>query len=281
MARRPPTAAASREARLATLGTVLAGVAHELGGHLAIAGASIQLAAADADLDPSTAELIDRASRAVATASETLNTVTLLAQRPGTADAEHATINIDSIAESLRQVGGDRVIVDIDHRLTELAPRGGGALRQIAINLAANALRYAPKASAVRVRLERLDEHQAARRLATFSPTRPSKRATWHIAATRTTLTSWDGPWIAMHVSDHGVGISSSVLRELFSPTAARLRPLAHAKTRSGYGLVLCRALTELANGVFVLCSHDTIGTHALVLVPAIRVRLNKMRVAA
>lgn len=118
--------------------------------------------------------------------------------------------------------GGTAGVVQADRR----------RLQQVVLNLVANAVRFSPAGSTVRVETE------------------PRAGA------------------VAVHVVDHGPGIPAELLDRLFVPFD-RLGADAGREGGAGLGLVLARRLTEAMAGTFVLESTVGVGTHVTVTLPS------------
>ena len=123
--------------------------------------------------------------------------------------------------------------VSVDHGgQTALVRSDRRRLRQVVLNLLANAVRFSPPHSAVRV------------------------------------LTELAGGDVCIHVTDQGPGIPPELLARLFVPFD-RLGADAGREGGAGLGLVLARRLTEAMDGTLELSSVVGTGTHVTVRLAA------------
>ena len=123
--------------------------------------------------------------------------------------------------------------VNVEHTGPSVAVRSDRRrLQQVMLNLVANAVRFSPPQSGVRVSTE-----------------------------------TGDG-CASIHVIDQGPGIPSELLARLFVPFD-RLGADAGREGGAGLGLVIARRLTEAMQGTLEVSSVVGVGTHAIVTLAA------------
>ncbi len=133
----------------------------------------------------------------------------------------------------------DEALLRLDIRLPRDLPSLRGdtrALRQVAINLISNAIKFTPAGGTITVAAETTD----------------------------------DG--LVMSVADTGVGLTPDEIRRVFQPYVQVRDPMIRRNDGIGLGLALVRALVELHDGTAAIESEKARGTRVILKFPAARI---------
>jgi two-component system sensor histidine kinase HydH len=219
--------------RLEAMGTLAAGIAHEIRNPLGIIRALAEALRGDLKADDPGQEmlgdLLDEVQRL-----NNLVTQYLAFARPDAVGAE-GSCHPEAIARSLATLlekGEKGTAHPMELEIAESLPEvrmNPNALRQVLINLLINAREASPPGSPVRVQCQ-------ARR---------------------------GGAQLAIRVSDRGAGIAPKELRRIFDPFYTT------KSGGSGLGLSICRRLVENADGTISVESQLGQGTTVQVVLPA------------
>lgn len=227
--------AAARTARLASLSTLSAGAAHELGsplGTIAVAAREIEVAAGSAtpDVAPDLAG-IESDARLVLSEVERCRSILLLMAGRATDSADAVTVEVASLDALLHQ---------------RLDAQQGARV----------ALEVAPSARAVTVPKERTLQALHALSHNALAASAPPAPVTVTATATASEL--------RFEVRDHGSGMDPAVLARAGEPFFTTREP----GRGLGLGLFLVRAFAESLGGSLALTSAPGAGTTALITLP-------------
>jgi PAS domain S-box-containing protein len=82
-----------------------------------------------------------------------------------------------------------------------------------------------------------------------------------HRATGNERLSEARGPWVALHVSDTGIGMASQLLSRVFEPFVQVESPLTRTKGGTGLGLTISRRLARLMGGDLTVESEQGVGS--------------------
>lgn len=222
--------------RLAALGEMAAGLAHEIRNPLGAIKASAQFLSEPVETDPGSAEFlgiiveeVDRLNRVVSSFLDYA--------RPSSGDPVPTDVNA-VVRRTLQLLGAELDGVDPRLELAEDLPAvrvDAERLRQVLINLCQNAT-------------------QAMEGQGTLT-VRTSERTRAELAGERR--------WVELWVSDTGPGIPQKVLANLFVPFVT-------TKNRgTGLGLAISQRIVNAAGGHIEVRSHKSVGSTFVVRLPA------------
>lgn len=224
----------SRAERLATLGQVAAGIAHEIRNPLVGIGSTASLLLEDADpADPRYADL-ETILKETRRLDRIVNQVVDYARTRSVAPVEFQFEDV--VHESLRILGGtirQRHIL-VEHEVEENLPAiqaDRDQLKQVMLNIVQNALEAVREGGRLRIRLSVCDYHQEKGLLA--------------------------------EVEDNGSGISPQEVGHIFEPffTSGKIRG-------TGLGLAICRNIIDAHHGEITVRSQLGMGTTMAIRLP-------------
>jgi signal transduction histidine kinase len=228
--------------KLAAVGQLSAGLAHEIGSPLLILNGRAQALAARAELPDD----VRRNARILVEQSERIERIVrqlldLARRKPSKLESLDALASVRAVVELLEFDARKR-----DVRLTfhseEPLPRvlaDGDGLQQVALNLLTNALRATPRGGEVRVTLAPSTFQRA-----------PGLR---------------ERHGVRLSVEDTGVGMDGAALERVFEPFFTTWG--AHGGT--GLGLPVVKAIVAEHGGAVTVTSRQGQGTHFIVHIPS------------
>ena len=229
--------AAARSERLAALGHLASGVAHEIRTPLTSLKLFLQSVQEDIAISPEQSEDYEIAMRQVTRIEKTINRFLDFArpQEPILADLEFLEL-VDDVLEVIRPRANQQE-VEISERITPELPRVQGDIRQVAaalVNLLVNALDAMPQGG----------------------------RLTIALSAETAEPSSTDPAWVRIDVSDTGSGIQEEDLDRLFEPF------FTSKAAGSGLGLAIVKGTVERHAGTVCVNSQLGAGTTFSVRLP-------------
>jgi signal transduction histidine kinase len=241
------TSESERTERLATLGTIAAGIAHEINNLLTPVLAYAQLAAAHPHDDDLRAKALDKTISGIESATRIAGAVLGFASSEGENDSNAdvgSVVNatLDCLAYDPNK---DRIQITTEVLPGTYVRMSSLCLQQVLMNLIINA-----KAA--------LEESGAGR----------PRRVT--VAA----ITRADG-CVGIRVSDNGPGIPKEIAGRIFEPFVTTKRPTdgrsktGRAASGTGLGLSICRRLVEQAGGTITAMSKPGDGTTFVISLPS------------
>ncbi len=234
-ARKRTESALRENERLASLGQLLAGVAHELNNPLAVIVGHATLLQRRAATDPASATRVDKIAAAAERCRRIVENFLLIARHrvPARAAIELNPILRSAVDDLAAQIDGDGVTVTVD-LAADLPPVWADATQiyQVVVNLLTNAL-YA------------LREAPGRRRLTLVSAYGPERR-------------------VSFRVADTGPGIPAAQHKHLFEPFFTT-KPVGAG---SGLGLSVCRGIIQAHGGTIEVTTPDGGGTEFVVSLP-------------
>jgi two-component system nitrogen regulation sensor histidine kinase GlnL len=245
-------AEARRKDRLATIGEVVAGVAHEIRNPLFGISSVAQILKTEVQFDPEHQELL-AAMQAEIKRLNSLVEDLLIYGRPSTLQRSPQALEqiwdeILGLAKEELAAAELRVTRDIGEELP-LVLADGNKLRQVFLNLLRNAIQATPSGGQIMIRL-----HRAPR------PALP------HAVQRSLTVQAGDGDstreYVASAVTDTGVGIPAADLDRVFDLFFTT------KSTGSGLGLSICRRIVEDHGGAIGIESTEQVGTTVTVALP-------------
>jgi len=220
-----------RSEKLAALGTMAAGLAHEIRNPLASMRGSVQVLASEVDLDDSQARLMNiiqrESDRLNRTVTDFLSYARPAPFSPSAFDLRQSLVEAVTLLRNSPEVGEK-------HRIVEFYPEGGAPfvgdanqIRQIFWNLSRNGLKAMPDGGALTVRLEEVS---------------PSG--------------------YRLTIQDEGVGIEPEHLARLFEPFSST------ARGGTGLGMAIVYQLVKDHGGRIAVDSRVGHGTSVVVSLP-------------
>jgi len=230
--------AAARSQRLAALGHLASGVAHEIRTPLTSLKLFLQSVQEDIVISPEQSEDYEIAMRQVTRIEKTINRFLDFArpQEPIFADLDFQEL-IDDVLEVIRPRANQQE-VEIDDQIAPELPKVQGDIRQLAaafVNLLVNALDAMPQGGRLTIAL------------------------TTETAGPRST----DPAWVRIDVSDTGPGIQEEDLERLFEPF------FTSKAAGSGLGLAIVKGIVERHAGTVCIDTQLGAGTTFSVRLPA------------
>lgn len=225
---------AELQKRLAAVGEMAAGIAHEIRNPLASMAGSIQVLRGELALTSEQAQLLDIVLRESARLNETISNFLAYA-RPQRREA--APVDVGQIIEEAAALLRNSPECRPDHRLVvDRAPSAwteanDAQLRQVVWNLATNALRAMPSGGALRL---------------------------------STALVDLERPQVVLTVTDEGTGMAPEVLDRLFHPFQSGFRG------GTGLGLAIVHRIVTEYGGELSVESERGHGTAVRVVLPAV-----------
>lgn len=226
--------------RLATLGLLAAGVAHEINNILTPVLAYAQMAAAKPDDAELQAKAIEKTVLGVETATRIASGILSFAGDDDAAEAEVSEVVQNALNCIARNPNKDRIELRLEIQRGLVVQMNPLHLQQVLMNLIINAQ-------------QAMREHG-----------RPSRLT---IAA----ITRADGT-IGIRVADNGPGIPREIAGRIFEPFVTGRRnsdkTTGERVGGSGLGLSICRRLVEKAGGTITASSTQGQGTTFLIVLP-------------
>jgi signal transduction histidine kinase len=222
--------------RLATLGTLAAGIAHEINNILTPVLAFAQMARAKPDDHSLQAKAIEKTIQGVQLATRIADAILGFSSTSDDREADVAQV-VQAALDCLgRDPNKDRITVAVDVQAGTIVRMGFLGLQQVLMNLFLNAV------TAMHGRGGRLT-----------------------IAA----LTRADGT-VGIRVGDTGPGIAKEIAGRIFEPFVTTKRPNEKdaGPSGSGLGLAICRRLIEDAGGTITATSKPGNGTTFHIILP-------------
>ena len=226
---------ARAQQRLAAVGEMAAGIAHEIRNPLASMAGSIQLLRQELPLTPDQSQLMDIVLRESDRLNETIRSFLAYArpQRQTTAriDVRRVITDAARLLENSSELGDDHAIAVEVPQVPVLFDADEGQLRQIVWNLATNGLRAMPNGGRLTLSIQ-------------LNP-------------------GSDGGEVVLAVHDQGTGIAPEDLDGIFQPFRARF------ERGTGLGLSIVQRIVAEYGGEIEVTSERGAGTGVLVRFPA------------
>lgn len=236
-----------RTERLATLGMLAAGIAHEINNILTPVLAYAQMASAQRDNADLLSKALEKTILGVETATRIADAILGFAGDNEATEADVAEVIQSSLNCLARDPNKDRIEVRVDVQPGTYVHVNPLSLQQVLMNLILNA-------------------HAAMRN----AP--PGTRHTSVNTLTIAAITRADGT-VGIRVTDTGPGIPKEVAGRIFEPFVTTKRPSQASSTRetggTGLGLAICRRLVEQAGGTITASSTPGRGTTFLIVLPS------------
>lgn len=224
--------------RLATLGTLAAGICHEVGNILTPVLAYAQLALANPEDHELHTKALHKVVIGVETATRIAESILGFAGSNDSAECDVSQVVHSAMDCIARDPNKDRINVKIDVQPGTIVRMNPLNLQQVLINLLLNAR-------------------------AAMLTDRPAGDHRLTVAA----ITRADGT-IGIRVTDTGPGIAPEIAGRIFEPFVTTKRN-GKGATGSGLGLSICRKLVELAGGTITATSAPNRGTTFLIVLPS------------
>jgi signal transduction histidine kinase len=262
--------------RLAMLGTISAGVLHEINNILTPILAYAQMASSNPSDTKLLIKVADKAARGIGQAAAIADSMLELAQ-PSRTNSQPAVANVrEACQAALTCLGRDpakdgiTLMLDIPNDFTcAIRPL---ALQQVLLNLVLNAV-------------EALKDHQTKDRILTIRA-REQGGETENGCAAAIFRDNTPSDIIRIEVADTGPGIPEAIRPKLFTPFVSgrhlSRRPGSPSPgdsgiVGSGLGLSVCRTLIEAAGGTITAESSQDAGTIFTLNLPSVRAQCTKL----
>jgi PAS domain S-box-containing protein len=221
--------------KMAALGSLLAGVAHELNNPLSIVIGNAQMLAEAAA--PASPDLAERAQRVQAAAERCGRVVRSFLAMARQRERQQRRVALDELVDGVVQLlayglraAGIEVVLDIPKGLPQLFC-DADQMRQVLMNLLVNGR-------------QALETHSAPRRI--------------RIAARQ------EGQWMSIEVADNGPGVAAAIRARIFDPFFTT-KPTGAG---TGIGLGLSRGIVEAHGGTLTLAPADGSGARFVIRLP-------------
>ncbi|HTQ07189.1 MAG TPA: ATP-binding protein [Polyangiaceae bacterium] len=223
--------------RLASVGTLAAGVAHEINNPLAAVIANLELAVADLQAKGETGELLEEVRDAREAAERVRLIVRDLRLFSRAEEPRRGRVDVREVLESTLRMAWH----EIRHRArlvkafdeVPMVEANESRLGQVFLNLVINAAHAIPEGRAETNQIRVATRHEDQR--------------------------------VVVEISDTGVGMSSEIMEHIFTPFFST-RP---AGIGTGLGLPICRRLVEDIGGELRVTSRPAKGSTFTILLPA------------
>lgn len=230
-----------QEAKMAAIGRLAAGIAHELNNPLATLVAYAELAVqalesmgVDQEKQPSVEELRNYLGIVEEQAFRCKNVITDILSLPRKDGLEPTEVDVNGLLDSVIELANvEKLNVNIEKEFHDVPPRVKGdisALRQVFVNLISNSI------DAVEGRLD------------------PAIRI----------RTGTEGCRVRIEIEDNGVGIPDSIMDKIFEP----FYTTKESKKGTGLGLSLCSELINSMGGTIRVESKPRYGTTFTIVLP-------------
>jgi two-component system NtrC family sensor kinase len=264
--------------KLASLGRVSAGIAHEIGNPIGAILGYLDLLKRRADLDDDLRDSLSRIEAEARRIDETIRDLLDFA-RPSTATLVPVDVN-DVVRTTFDELGRQPAFrtVRLQYELADALPAiaaNRARLRRVLVNLLANAADASPPGATILVATRLVDS--AAAVPPGFPPPPALRRETdppeidySHLRLALTYDLTTDRPlsserhWVEILVRDHGHGIPAEQLREIFDPFVTTKPP----GKGTGLGLPISLSIIRSFNGRFQVASELSTGTTITVQIP-------------
>ncbi|MDP8256047.1 MAG: ATP-binding protein [Candidatus Alcyoniella australis] len=258
--------------RLAYLGRVAAGVAHEIGNPLSAIVGYLEILKLGGDSDEPIERTLERAEREVARIDTIVRSLLDFA-RPGTAQslpADPAAIARMSVELLKTQRALDNF--EIELRLEEDMPAvvvDQGQLRQVLVNLIINATDAMPLGGRIEVGCSAAAFDPLAIKLPSMRPAQGDASVTdpsHGVVLSGPVRFKRGDPCVTIWVRDRGEGMEPELLQRIFEPFYTT-KP---AGRGTGLGLAICQRIVEAAGGLIAVESHRGEGSKFAIHLPVL-----------
>lgn len=248
----------ARQERLAALGEMAAGVAHEIRNPLGGISLYLEMLSNDVKGNPPAAALCGKISNAVGRLNHTVEAILGFTRQldPQVSRVESRWLVEEALglAKPVLDSGALTTRVDIDHAVPSF-DADPQLLHQLLLNLIRNAAEASPKGSSVEIGIRAVvGRDSERRRVADVNVNTGSGGA----------LIVGDGGhgFVEISVRDYGAGIEDGVKGKLFTPFAST------KKGGTGLGLAFCQRIAEAHRGTISGDNHEHGGAVFRVMLP-------------
>lgn len=224
-----------RADRLAAVGALAAGVAHEVGNPLTSIRSTMQFLAQRCPEDDPSRELLQELIGEVDRISKTVSSLLGLTRSGELRQTEIDLIGLIAQTLQLLEFQARKQNVKVEARFAQTSVRlvaDANRLRQVFLNLVLNSLQAMPTGGRVLVEVEHLAERRGRR------------------------------PAARVKISDSGTGISREHLQRIFDPFFTT------KSDGTGLGLAICRSIVQRHEGTLEIDSEQGKGTTVIVHLP-------------